>query len=243
MIVQCDAKSLEWITYLAISNDPVGIEEWHNFLKDPKLNDIHTNNQRDLQLTSRLIAKIFLFRCIYRGPAYAYANDPEFASVSKSDRFWQKIIDNFFYKYKGLNKKHIQLIQEATTTGRNISPFGRVHEHKARQTKQGMKWNEPDICNHINQGVGADVMAVARVSCFQKWKRANMQGKLISTVHDSIVADVPDEEVNKAAEIFDEVYRDLPLNISKCYGVNWTLPLICETTYGQNMADETEIKL
>lgn len=107
----------------------------------------------------------------------------------------------------------------------------------------GMQWNEPDICNHINQGCGADVMAVARVSCYNKWKQNNMTGKLISTVHDSLVADVPEEEIMKAAHIFNEVYRDLPLNISKCYKVNWTLPLICETTYGPTMADEMEIIL
>ena len=64
MIVQCDAKSLEWITYLYISQDKAGIEEWFNFLKDPKLNDIHTNNQNDLKLSSRLVSKIFLFRCV-----------------------------------------------------------------------------------------------------------------------------------------------------------------------------------
>lgn len=62
MIIQCDAKSLEWISYLYISQDPVGIEEWNAFLKDPKLRDIHLTNQQDLKLPSRLIAKIFLFR-------------------------------------------------------------------------------------------------------------------------------------------------------------------------------------
>lgn len=242
MIVQCDAKSLEWITYLYISQDKAGIEEWFNFLKDPKLNDIHTNNQNDLKLSSRLVSKIFLFRCIYRGPAYAYANDPLFKQVSSSDRFWQGVIDRFFDKYKDLNKTHIRLINEATRTGRTLSPFGRVHLHEPKQRRTGgFKWNESDICNHINQGCGADVMAVARVSCFNKWKRAGLNGKLISTVHDSIVADVPIEEVDLAAQIFHETFRDLPANISKCYGVDWNLPLICEVKAGPNQNEGKEI--
>ena len=62
MIVNADAKSLEWISYLFISQDKVGIEEWLAFCDNPKLNDIHTKNQKDLNLPSRLIAKIFLFR-------------------------------------------------------------------------------------------------------------------------------------------------------------------------------------
>ena len=61
-IVNADAKSLEWISYLFLSQDKVGIQEWLDFCADPKLNDIHTKNQNDLNLPSRLIAKIFLFR-------------------------------------------------------------------------------------------------------------------------------------------------------------------------------------
>lgn len=212
----------------------MGIDEWYAFLENPTLQDIHTKNQSDLGLASRLVSKIFLFRCIYRGPAFAYANDPLFSTVSKNSNFWQKVIDKFFDKYQGLNKKHVKLIQEATTTGKNISPFGRVHEHKPQQTRYGTRWNEPDICNHINQGCGADVMAVARVSCYNKWKAAGMEGKLISTVHDSIVADVPEHEVNKAATLFHKVFKDLPQNISKVYNVDWNLPLVCEVQAGPN---------
>lgn len=234
---------LEWITYLYLSQDKVGIEEWLAFLENPKLQDIHTKNQADLSLASRLVSKIFLFRCIYRGPAFAYAGDPLFSQVSTNAKFWQRVIDKFFEKYSGLNKKHIKLIQEATTTGKTISPFGRVHEHKPQQTKFGTRWNEPDICNHINQGCGADVMAVARVSCYHKWRAAGLSGKLISTVHDSIVADVPDHEVMQAAKIFHDVFKDLPKNISKVYNVDWNLPLVCEVKSGPNQNEGTEIIL
>ena len=235
MIVSCDAKSLEWISYLFLSQDKNGIKEWLDFCDNPTLNDIHTKNQNDLALPSRLVSKVFLFRCIYRGPAFAYAHDPDFKGTSTNERFWQRVIDRFFEKYYGLNQKHTQLIQEATTRGFNVSPFGRVHEHAARETRQGKKWDVPSICNHINQGCGADVMAVARVSAYNRWKREGFTGKLISTVHDSIVADVPDDEVQPAIELFHDVFKDLPENISKVYGVDWNLPLICECESGNSM--------
>lgn len=239
MIVNADAKSLEWISFLFISQDKNGIEEWLNFVDDPKLNDIHTKNQNDFKLISRLIAKIFLFRCIYRGPAFAYAHDPDFSKVSKSVAYWQNVIDNFFEKYYGLNQTHIRLIQEATTTGKTISPFGRVHEHEARKGE----WNIPDITNHINQGCGADVMAVARVSFANRWKSSQLEGEMISTVHDSIVLDVPEKNVIPATIMFHETFRDLPQSISKAYGVNWNLPLLCEVGAGFNMKELTEVKL
>jgi len=243
MILNADVKSLEWISYLFISQDKEGIKEWLAFVNNPKLNDIHTKNQNDLSLVSRLIAKIFLFRCIYRGPAFAYAHDPDFANVSTSQKYWQDVIDKFFAKYYGLNECHIRLIQEATTTGKTISPFGRVHEHTPRETGRGPEWNVPDICNHINQGCGADVMVVARVSFANRWFKSGLEGDLISTVHDSIVLDMPEKNVIPAAKIMRDVFLDLPKNISKAFGVNWNLPLICETSYGPNQRDLTEIIL
>jgi len=241
MIINADVKSLEWISYLFLSQDKNGIAEWLEFVDNPKLNDIHTKNQKDLKLISRLISKIFLFRCIYRGPAFAYAHDPDFSQVSTSQKFWQKVIDNFFEKYHGLNAKHIELIQEVTTRGFNVSPFGRVHEHTQRQTVRGPEWNIPDICNHINQGCGADVMAVARVSFANRWFKSGLEGLLISTVHDSIVLDVPEKNVMAAKEMVDETFRDMPKSISAAFKVDWNLPLLCEVGYGPNMKDLTVI--
>ena len=240
-IINADAKSLEWISYLFLSQDKNGIQEWLEFVDNPKLNDIHTKNQKDLNLISRLIAKIFLFRCIYRGPAFAYAHDPDFCKVSTNQKFWQKIIDTFFEKYYGLNAKHIQLIQEVTTKGFNTSPFGRVHQHTQRQTSRGPEWNIPDICNHVNQGCGADVMAVARVTFANRWMQSGLEGKLISTVHDSIVLDAPQSSVIPATIMIHETFRDLPKSISKAFNIDWNLPLLCEVGAGPNMKELTEV--
>ena len=134
----------------------------------------------------------------------------------------------------------MELIREATTTGKTVSPFGRVHEHQ--RNKKG-DWNVSDITNHINQGVGADVMAVARVSFANRWLSGGFQGKLISTVHDSIVLDVPDNEVQDAATIMNDVFRDLPVNISRTFGIKWDLPLMCEIGVGPNMKDLTVVSV
>jgi len=240
MICNADAKSLEWITCLFLSQDKAGIEEWLAFVDNPKLNDIHTKNQKDFNLISRLIAKIFLFRCIYRGPAFAYARDPDFSAVSTNPKYWQTVIDAFYDKYRGLNRRHLQLIQEATTTGRTISPFGRVHEHSP---KANGEWHVPDITNHINQGCGADVMAVARVLIGARWEQSKLEGELISTVHDSIVFDVPSKNVIPCTKMIHEVFKDLPKAISKAYGVDWNLPLLCEVGAGNDMKNLTEVQV
>jgi DNA polymerase I-like protein with 3'-5' exonuclease and polymerase domains len=106
-----------------------------------------------------------------------------------------------------------------------------------------LSWSENDIVNWPNQGLGADVMVVARVAVRQRWKRAGLTGKLISTVHDSIVADVPENEVMAAASLFDCTFRELPKLVSQAYGIDWNVPMLGEVSVGPNMLDLTEIKL
>lgn len=243
MIVNVDAKSLEWCTYLFLSQDKVGIEEWNAVVADPKTNDIHTANQNAFKLPSRLIAKVFLFRAIYRGSAFAYSRDPDFVHVSKSVDFWQGVIDNFYRKYKGLAACHMGYIKEATTKGKLTSPFGREYYYAPKQKWNGdMVWSEPDITNWINQGCGADVMAVARVASYQRFKKYNLESKLISTVHDSIVADSPEHEVQTVSEIFHKVFKDLPQLVTRAYGIEWNLDMLGEVGVGPNMAELTEVK-
>lgn len=242
MIVNVDAKSLEWCTYLYLSQDPVGIDEWQGVIDDPSKNDIHSANQAAFNLPSRLVSKVFLFRWIYRGSAFAYSKDPDFMSVSKSVDFWQNVIDKYYSKYKEIYNTHMRYIKEASTTGHITSPFGREYTFEQYRNYRGdMLWNENDITNYPNQGCGADVMAVARVACRQRWNRAGFTGKLISTVHDSIVADVPDHEVDDAVVLFDKVFKDLPQLVSNAYGVDWNVPMFGEVSVGPNMLDLTEV--
>jgi DNA polymerase I-like protein with 3'-5' exonuclease and polymerase domains len=242
MIINVDAKSLEWTTYLFLSQDKVGIEEWNGVVNDPTRNDIHTANQIAFNLPSRLIAKVFLFRWIYRGSAYAYSRDPDFVGVSRNVDFWQDVIDRYYIKYKDIHKTHLAYIRTATTTGKIVSPFGREYTFEPKNKRGELVWSESDIVNWPNQGLGADIMAVARVACYQRLKRARLQSKLISTVHDSIVADCPDNEIQDVASLFDSVFRDLPRLVSQAYDVNFNVPMVGEVSYGPNMLDLTEIK-
>lgn len=226
-----------------LSQDPVGIAEWNDVVLHPDKNDIHTANQQAFNLPSRLIAKVFLFRWIYRGSAFAYSKDPDFTPVSKSVDFWQNVIDKYYSKYKEIERTHMRFIKEATTNKKIISPFGREYTFYPTKNFRGeLKFSENDITNWPNQGCGADVMAVARIAAFQRAKRLGLKGLFISTVHDSIVADVPQEEVAIWCELFSNVFKDLPALISKAFDVNWNVPMVGEISVGPNMKELVEVK-
>lgn len=244
MILNVDVKSLEWCTYLFLSQDRIGIEEWNNVLSDPTKHDIHKANQEKFNLPSRLISKIFLFRWIYRGSAYAYSKDPDFTSVSTSVDFWQSVIDSYYSKYEGIYNTHKKFIKDATLTGKIISPFGRVHEFKPKQTYRGLEFNESDITNHPNQGLGADIVSMIRVLIKTRlFKQENLRCKLISTVHDSIVCDLPDDEIEFVANLFSQTFRDLPKILYRHFGIKWNVPIKEEIKVGHNMLELQELIL
>lgn len=235
MIVQVDAKSLEWCTYLYLSQDPVGIEEWHGVLNDPNRNDIHRANQEAFKLPSRLVAKVFLFRWIYRGSAFAYSRDPDFTGVSRKVDFWQDVIDRYYSKYKALHQTHLNYIDTVKRTGQLTSPLGRTYNYEAKRVRGEIVWNESDITNWINQGLGADVMTIARILSKQKFDKYKLQSKLVNSVHDSVVADCIEKEVQAVSEIFLDVFKELPKRVSQAYDINWNLPMMGEILVGPNM--------
>lgn len=234
MIVQADAKSLEWVVGAYLSQDKVAIDEIWNEI------DQHSLNQKAFNLPTRLIAKTFVFRLMYGGSAYSYANDPDFTSVSTSEKFWQKVIDKFYEKYSGLAKWHTEIVQQVTLSGQLVMPTGRVYTYE--RNKRG-EWPVTTIKNYPVQGLGADIMAIARVSFNKRFSAAGIKGLQVNTVHDSIVCDVEESEIIPVTKLFHEVFADLPANFEKMFKTPFNLPLRCEVSAGPNMKDTKEIVL
>ena len=233
MLIQADAVGLEIRVAAFLSQDPVLIKELVDGL------DIHTDNQTRFGLPSRLIAKIFVFRLLYGGSAYSYANDPEFMEISKSEKYWQAIIDAYYEKYKGIKQWHIKLVREAVETGKVIRSTGRVYCFQ----KYNGNYKDTQIKNYIVQGTGADIMALARVSFFNRLKKLNYKDcLLVNTVHDSIVLDCKAEYLDVVGETLHAVFKDIPANFKKLFGTDFNVPMTCEVLYGNNWEEMVEFK-
>lgn len=226
-----------------LSQDKILMQELRDGL------DIHGINQREvLNLGShdegRLIAKIFLFRLMYGGSAYSYAHDSDFMGVSTSEKYWQKIIDAFYEKYKGFRDWHTRILRQATEQGYLIMPTGRRYNFKLKRNFRG-EFEAPQtlIKNYPVQGLGADVMSIARVSFYRRFNAEQVKGLVVNTIHDSIGCDVPSEELNHVASLFHSVFDDLPSNFQRVFGVEFNLPLRCEVKVGKNMMEMEEYKL
>lgn len=230
MLVSCDAAGLEWRTVVELSRDSVALGEIVGGA------DTHSLNQVAFDLPSRLIAKTYLFRTIFRGSGYAFANDPQFMHVSTSPQFWDDVGEKFYNKYSGINAKHNEWKDLVVSGQPLVGPTGRQWDIAMGRDKQGnIKIPWTILTNYPVQGTGADVMMVARISFARRLKLSGIPALLISTVHDSIVVDCQKKYVQSVVNLFYQVFEDLVDNIRKIFKYDWQVPLGCEVKVGMDM--------
>jgi DNA polymerase I-like protein with 3'-5' exonuclease and polymerase domains len=83
------------------------------------------------------------------------------------------------------------------------------------------------------QGLGADLMAIARVSLRNRLKEKEGV-KLVNTVHDSIILDFnPNIWDNiSIVNLVDKCFNDIPANFNKLFGKDFNLPMRVECQIG-----------
>jgi DNA polymerase I-like protein with 3'-5' exonuclease and polymerase domains len=236
MLLNADAKQLEWVCAAYLSQDKVAIKEINDEL------DQHTDNQKRFGLPDRLTAKTFVFRLIYGGSAFSYANDNNFKHIG-NEAFWQKVIDEFYKKYTGLKDWHDEIFFRAKKDAKLTMLTGREYKYPPVINAFGkLKYPRTRILNYPVQGLGADLMAIARVSL--RNRLADMEGvKLINTVHDSIMLDY-DPEVcytNSIVEIVNNCFTDIPKNFNKLFGKEFNLPMRVDVQVGTSWGNLEDV--
>tara|TARA_R110001632_G_scaffold142309_1_gene258318 strand:+ start:819 stop:1523 length:705 start_codon:yes stop_codon:yes gene_type:complete len=232
MLLNADVQALEWVCAAYLSQDKTAITEILNKV------DQHTDNQERFKLPTRLIAKTFVFRLIYGGSAYSYGMDNNFKDIG-NEHFWQKVIDQFYDKYTGLKAWHKELEDTVKQQMYLEMPTGRRYYYQPEFNSQGKpRLPRTRILNYPVQGLGADLMSIARVSLANRLRGKNSL-KLVNTVHDSIMIDY-DEGVNDTDELISVVtsaFEDVPKNFNKLFGKEFNLPIRVDVQVGSNWGE------
>lgn len=219
MLITCDVRGLEVVTAAWLSNDKVLRQEILDGV------NIHSVNQEAFKFPSRLVAKRFKFKMIYGGTAGGFTIDPDLKITGFSKAEWEEVINEYYSKYHGIAEWHQEIIKQALETGFLEIPSGRRFDY--RKLLESPDWYYlPKIKNYPVQGFGADIVKIARISLFRRWKPEF--GKLVNTIHDSIVLDIPQKEWYNISTVVKEVFNDLPTNLSNMYQIRWDLPIEVE---------------
>ena len=173
------------------------------------------------QVTSdmRRIAKILNFGVIYGLSAHGISQQTGF-NREEGARF----IENYFAKYPGINE-YIENVKattretqyvETVMARRRYLPDINSSNFNVRGAAERMAINMPV------QGTAADIMKLAMIRVQNRLERENLRTKMLLQVHDELVFEVPQDEMEGLKElVFDEMPAALDLEVTLKVDAKW----------------------
>jgi DNA polymerase-1 len=122
----------------------------------------------------------------------------------------------------------VRTIEEARVTGYVSTLWGRKRHFRFLNDRSDpvRKADERAACNAPIQGSAADLMKLAMIKLDEELRSRNMKTKLILQVHDELVLEVPEDEIELAKQVVLESMQlnqplKLPLKVDVGVGKNW----------------------
>lgn len=239
-IMEFDLSQVEWRSAAYLSQDAVMIHEVNSGIDQHSETTVKLM-ELPLNKVNRTNAKIFNFRMIYGGTWYAFWIDEKMPNFSKKK--WQKIVRDFFEKYIGLQEYHEACIFIVSKQGYLQIPTGRYFRYHKEENREGYKdYPETKIKNYGCQGIaGGDILPLYACQTRRAIRYHKLKSKFILTVHDSLVFDVVEEEVDILTYILIEIVEHLAESVSKFYKINFNVKLDGEIKVGDSYGSVKEI--
>lgn len=252
MLVNADVKGLEVVVAAELSQDKVLKDEVNRQV------NFHALNQERFGLPDRVTAKRFIFKLLYGATAFGYTTDSDFIGVGFNQKRWQSVISEFYAKYEGIKKWHIELENRAKIDGYLTIPSGRYFTFQPEKKSYGWKWPITLIKNYPVQGFGADLVMLARIEAFKEFKRllasahkfqdgTSLHGEFIQTIHDSLVFDIPNKKLDNGEDfvytissLCKNAVEKVPNLCREHFKYDFSLPLTSEILVGPNKKDLIE---
>ncbi|MCF8090269.1 MAG: DNA polymerase I [Desulfotignum sp.] len=170
-------------------------------------------------------AKAINFGIIYGMSAYRLSNE-----LNISRKMADTYINNYFKRYAGVKAFIDETIRRTRETGETATIFGRkrnLPDINASNANQ-RHFAERAAVNTPIQGSAADLIKLAMIQMAKALEDHGMTSKMILSVHDEIIFDVPEAETSDlialARKIMEGVHPlKVPLKVNFGTGENWTL--------------------
>ncbi len=194
--------------------------------------DIHTRTAAEIwgvkpqEVTSQMRreAKVINFGIVYGMSAFGLSQQLEI-----EPRLAQAYIDDYFRKYKGVQRYIDEVIKEAQEKGYAITLFNR-RRYLPEITSGNVtarKFAERTAINTPIQGTAADLIKVAMIRIFNKMREQQLTGRMILQVHDELIFEAPEPEIELLsrlvkAEMEGVIKMSVPLKVDMSWGNNWS---------------------
>ena len=174
----------------------------------------------DLQ---RRNAKAVNFGIVYGISSFGLSQD---LSITRKEA--ARYIEHYFETYPGIKTFLDQCVADAKEKGYAVTLFGRrrpVPELKSSNFMQ-RSFGERVAMNAPIQGTAADIIKIAMIRVSDEMKKQNMKSRMILQVHDELLIEAAEEEVDEVKKILKEEMEhaaslSVPLLADMHTGKNW----------------------
>lgn len=193
--------------------------------------DIHTKTAMDIYHVSkdevtknmRRDAKAVNFGIIYGISSFGLAED-----LGVDIKTAKKFLDNYLETFPGIKNYMDKVIKDAYEKGYVKTIMNRKRKidelyntnHMIKVQGERMALNTPV------QGSSADILKKAMIDIYNEFNRLNLKSKMILQVHDELIFNVKNDELEKVKEIvinfMENAYKlNVPLEVDVEIGKNW----------------------
>ncbi|MDI9412343.1 MAG: DNA polymerase I [Bacillota bacterium] len=185
--------------------------------------EVFGKNIDDVSFEDRNAAKAINFGIVYGISSFGLAK-----GINLTRAQAQEYIDSYFHRYPGVKTYLDRSVEMGTEKGyvetlfkrRRYLPGLKSRNYAARNFAARTAMNSPI------QGSAADIIKLAMLNVDKALKKADLTTKLLLQVHDELVFEVPEKEIETAAEIIRKemenvVSLDVPLLVEVVHGLNW----------------------
>lgn len=228
LLLAADYSQIELRLLAHYSKDPLLVEAFR------RGDDIHTLTASQvfgvppLMVTAdhRRQAKVVNFGIVYGLSAFGLSQN---LGIEPSEA--KKFIEAYFEKYHGVRKFIDRTLDDTRREGRVKTLFGRVRPIPDINSKNFnlRGFAERTAVNTPLQGTAADLIKLAMIRIDRMIRERGLQSKMTLQVHDELVFDVPEAEVDEMRSLVRDQMENVHPELS--------VPLMVEIGVGRNWRD------
>ncbi len=224
-LVDADYSQIELRVLAHIANDSVMINAFNNDIDIHKTTAMQVFDLKENDVTSkeRSQAKAVNFGIVYGISDFGLAKQ-----IGKSVREAKEYINRYLEKYEGIKKFMEDAVDFAKENGYVETLFNRRRyiseitssNYNIRQFGQRVAINTPI------QGTAADIIKIAMIKVYEELKTRKLKSKLIMQIHDELIIEAYNEEVEEVEKILVEsmenaIKLNVPLKVEAKTGKSW----------------------
>ncbi len=225
VLLSVDYSQIELRVMAHLSEDPILIDV---FNQDQDINSataalIYDLEPSELNTKHRSVAKMVNYGLAYGMGAPGLA---ERLNVPVAEA--QQIMDVYFERFGGVAGFLDEVVKQAYADGFTTTMFGRRRylPELGSGNPRVRSIGERQALNAPIQGSAADIMKLAMINVERELDASELSARMILTVHDELVFEVPEDEAVGASELVEREMTSVcemkvPLGVESSTGANW----------------------